>query len=220
MLFAAIGVAGLTLLGGPLGALFAGAGALGVVVIALLEFTVRHSVGIPMQRAIQAARAIAGGDLSCQIGTTRSDDVGQLLRAMRQMNLNLVAMIGDVRGNVDTMSAATRDIAADNTDLSARTERPATGVEETASSMEQLARAVRQNAGNAKVTSGLVLQATVVATRGGEAVARVGETMGAISKAGKRIEDIIGLIDGIAFDARQRQGTHRRADARYAKRPG
>ncbi len=199
MLFAAIGVAGLALLGGLLGALFAGAGALGVLVIVLLEFTVRHSVGIPMQRAIQAARAIAGGDLSARISTTRSDDVGQMLRAMQQMNMNLVAMIGDVRGNVDTMSAATRDIAAGNLDLSARTERQASNLEETASSMEQLALAVRQNAGNAQVASQLVGQATLVAMRGGDAVALVGATMGAISKAGKRIEDIIGLIDGIAF---------------------
>ncbi|SFV11024.1 methyl-accepting chemotaxis protein [Pseudoduganella namucuonensis] len=199
MLFAAIGVAGLALLDGPLGALFACAGALGVLVIALLEFTVRHSVGIPMQKAIEAARAIAGGDLSREIATDRRDDVGQMLRAMQQMNMNLVAMLGDVRGNVDTMAAATRDIAAGNVDLSGRTEGQASNLEETASSMEQLALAVRQNAGNAQVASQLVGQATAVAVRGGEAVARVGATMGEISKAGKRIEDIVGLIDGIAF---------------------
>ncbi|MGZ8338052.1 MAG: methyl-accepting chemotaxis protein [Telluria sp.] len=199
MLFAAIGLAGLTLLDRPLGFLFAGAGALGVLVIALLEFTVRHSVGIPMQRAIEAARAIAGGDLSSKIATNRSDDVGQMLRAMQQMNMNLAAMIGDVRANVDTMSSATRDIASGNIDLSARTERQASNVEETASRMQQLALAVRQNAGNAQLASRVVGQATAVATRGGAAVERVGATMREISAAGKRIEDIVGLIDGIAF---------------------
>jgi len=199
LLFAAVCVAGLTQLDGRLGAFFGGAGALGVVLIVLLEFTVRHGVGIPMQKAIEAARAIAGGDLSCQIATNRSDDVGQMLRAMQQMNMNLVAMMSDVRGSVDTMAAATREIADGNMDLAARTERQATNLEETASSMEQLALAVRQNADNAQVASQLVGQASAVAARGGEVVARVGATMLEISKAGKRIEDIIGLIDGIAF---------------------
>ncbi|KQV81017.1 chemotaxis protein [Massilia sp. Root351] len=199
MLFAAVGVAGLTQLCGRLGAFFTAAGALGVAAIALLEFTVRHGVGIPMQRAVEAARAIAGGDLSGTIATGRRDDVGQMLRAMQQMNVNLVAMMGDVRGNVDTMAAATREIADGNADLAMRTERQAAGLEDTASSMEQLALAVRQNAGNARVASQLVGQATAVAARGGEAVARVGATMAEISRAGKRIEDIISLIDGIAF---------------------
>jgi aerotaxis receptor len=199
LLFGVVAVAGFTQLDGPLGQLFGATGLLGVVAIALLEFTVRHSVGIPMQNAIRTARAIAGGDLSCRIDTTRRDDVGQLLRAMQQMNMNLGAVIGDVRGNVDSVAAATRDIAAGNQDLAARTERQASNLEETASSMEQLALAVRQNAGNAQVASQLVSRATEVARSGGAAVARVGVTMGEITKAGKSIEDIIGLIDGIAF---------------------
>jgi aerotaxis receptor len=199
MLFAAMGYAGLTLLDGRAGVAFAAAGALGVLAVVILEFLTHHSIGVPLREAIQAARAIAGGDLSSKISTTRHDDVGQLLRAMQQMNMNLVAMIGDVRANVDTMAAATRDIAAGNIDLSVRTETQASNLEETASSMQQLALAVRQNAGNARVASQLVGRTSEVATRGGEAVARVGATMGNISTAGKRIEDIIGLIDSIAF---------------------
>jgi aerotaxis receptor len=199
MLFAGMGYAGLTLLDGRAGVAFAAAGVLGVLAVVMLEFLTHHSIGVPLREAIQTARAIAGGDLSSKVSTTRHDDVGQLLRAMQQMNMNLVAMIGDVRTNVDTMAAATRDIAAGNMDLSTRTETQASNLEETASSMEQLALAVRQNAGNAKVASQLVGRASEVATRGGEAVGRVGVTMGDISKAGKRIEDIIGLIDSIAF---------------------
>ena len=199
ILFAGIGVAGLALLDGWLGTMFASAGALGVLAIALLEFTVRHSVGIPMQEAIQSARAIAGGDLSRKLTATRHDDVGQMLRAMQQMNMNLQAVIGDVRRNVGTMALATREIADENMNLSLRTQAQAASLEETASSMEQLARAVRQNAGNARDACELVERTTEVAAKGGLAVARVGATMHEISKAGKRIEDIIGLIDGIAF---------------------
>jgi len=199
LLFAAIGVAGLTLVDGTLGRWFGAAGALGVCAIAALEFAVRHSVGIPMQEAIATARAIAGGDLSCKIHTRRRDDVGQLLRAMQQMSVNLTAMIGDVRTSVDSMTAATGDIASGNSDLSARTEAQAANLEETAASLAQLALAVRQNADHTQHASQLVAGAVEVAGRGGEAVSRVGATMAAITQAGKRIEDITGLIDGIAF---------------------
>ncbi|MBV8665423.1 MAG: PAS domain-containing protein [Burkholderiaceae bacterium] len=198
-LFIGLGVTGLTMVDGPLGTVFAGGGALGVLAIVLLEYTVRQSVGIPMQDALISARAIAGGDLSQKFDVARRDDVGQLLRAMQQMSVNLMAMIGGVRGTVDVMAAATREIATGNMDLSARTEGQAANLEETAASMEQLALAVRQNAGNAQTATQLVGRATEVALQGGKAVARVGITMSEISKAGKRIEDIISLIDGIAF---------------------
>jgi len=199
MLFAAIGVSALLFLDGTPGRWFGAAGALGVCAIAALEFAVRHSVGIPMQEAIATARAIAGGDLSRKIATSRRDDVGQLLRAMQQMNVNLTAMIGDVRASVDSMTAATGDIASGNSDLAVRTEAQAANLEETAANMAQLALAVRQNADHTQRASQLVAGTVDVAGKGGEAVSRVGVTMADITQAGKRIEDIIGLIDGIAF---------------------
>ena len=125
--------------------------------------------------------------------------MGMLLRALQQMNVNLFAIIGDVRANVDSMSISTKEIAAGNLDLSARTESQASSLEETATSMEELSSTVKQNAGNAQQASKLVASASGVAAKGGDALARVGATMGEINGSAKKIVDIIGLIDGIAF---------------------
>ncbi len=153
----------------------------------------------PLQLATRVSRAIAGGDLSQRFTVERGDDTGQLLRALQQMNANLVAVVGDVRANVEAIHIGSREIAQGNMDLSARTEAQASSLEETAASMEQFASTVRQNAENAEQGNRLAHAASEVARRGGDAVTHVGSTMGEISGSARKISEIIGLIDGIAF---------------------
>lgn len=152
-----------------------------------------------LRQANDVVCALAGGDLSVSCESGRSDEMGQLLRALRQLNINLQAVIGDVRSNVELIEVATKEIAAGNMDLSGRTEAQASSLEETASSMEQFAITVKQNADSALQADRLVVSASNVASQGGDAVAKVGATMGEISDSAKRIVDIISLIDGIAF---------------------
>ena len=198
-LFIAMAAIGYTQLSGNTALMFAGAGAFGVLSALMLGFSLHSSIVIPLRIATKATRALSGGDLTGTIETTRSDDMGQLLRALQQLNVNLVAVIGDVRANVDSMSAATRDIAAGNLNLSSRTESQASSLEETASSMEEFSSTVKQNAENAQQASKLVVSTTEIATRGSDSVARVGTTMSDISDSANKIVDIISLIDGIAF---------------------
>ena len=153
----------------------------------------------PLKLATSVSRAIAGGDLSVRFDVGRNDDAGQLLRALQQMNANLVAVVGDVRANVETIHIGSHEIAQGNMDLSARTESQASSLEETAASMEQLASTVKQNAENAGQGNQLANVASDVARRGGDVVAQVGRTMDRISGAAQQIVDIIALIDGIAF---------------------
>lgn len=166
----------------------------------LLAWLALHSAIVsPLRLATRVARAIAGGDLSTQFKVERSDDTGRLLRALQQMNANLVAVVGDVRANVQSIHVGTREIAQGNMDLSARTEAQASSLEQTAASMEEFASTVQQNADNARQGNELAHNASEVARRGGDAVLHVGATMGAISDSAKKIVEIIGLIDGIAF---------------------
>ncbi len=170
--------------------------------LAMLAFAwaaLHAAIVAPLQLATRVARSIAGGDLSTKFTVDRSDDTGQLLRALQQMNANLVAVVGDVRVNVQSIHIGSREIAQGNMDLSARTESQASSLEETAASMEQFSSTVRQNADNAGQGNQLAHTASEVARRGTEAVAHVGATMGEISGSAKKIVEIIGLIDGIAF---------------------
>ncbi len=153
----------------------------------------------PLQAATRLARAIAGGDLSTRLSSASHDDMGQLLRALQQMNANLVAVVGDVRANVDAIHLGSSEIAKGNMDLSARTESQASSLEETAASMEEFASTVRQNADNAHQGNQLAQSAAGVAARGGDVVAEVGGTMDEISSSARKIVEIISLIDGIAF---------------------
>jgi aerotaxis receptor len=153
----------------------------------------------PISKALAATYAITGGDLSDTIESDRSDEIGKLLRALRQMNVNLTAIIGDVRSNVETINGATREIANGNIDLSRRTETQAANLEETASSMHELAGTVRQNADSALQANQLAVSASQIAVKGGDVVAKTGTTMSEISASSKKIVDIISLIDSIAF---------------------
>ena len=171
----------------------------GLLANVFLWYTLRVSVLQPLARAVLGARAIAGGDLSGRFDTTSTDEVGQLLRALQQMNSNLIATIGDVRSNVETMAVATRQIAAGNLDLSGRTEAQAASLEQTASSVEQFSATVRQNADNSEQANSLAVNASAVAQQGGAIVADVIATMDDINVASRKIVDIIALIEGIAF---------------------
>jgi aerotaxis receptor len=170
-----------------------------VLLALVLAKALRATVTLPLRAATAAARALAGGDLTGAVDCTWGDDMGQLLRSLQQINVNMQAAIGDVRANVDAMGAATHGIAEGNLDLSARTEAQASSLEQTASSMEEFASAVRQNADNARLASELVASTAQIAIRGGQSVAEVRATMGEISSSANKIVDIIALINGIAF---------------------
>jgi methyl-accepting chemotaxis protein len=180
------------------------AGAIGAVVVGLLlaagmgHWLVR-AITVPLQRAVQIAEAVAAGDLTQHIVVESRDEMGQLTGALKRMNDSLVTIVGGVREGTETIALASAEIAGGNADLSRRTEGQAAALEETASSMEQLTSTVQQNADNARSANGLALAASAVATRGGQTVLQVVEKMGAISHASGRIADIIGVIDGIAF---------------------
>ncbi|SNS97103.1 methyl-accepting chemotaxis sensory transducer with Pas/Pac sensor [Noviherbaspirillum humi] len=174
--------------------------ALGGITLQGWQWLALHrGVAAPVAQATRVARAIAAGDLSREFSQAGHDDMGQLMRALQQMNVNLVAIIQDVRTNVASMQAGTRAIAAGNADLAHRTTAQAASLEETAASMEQFASTVKQNSDAAAQGNALARQASETAARGGAAVSRVGATMNDISASARKIVDIIGLIDGIAF---------------------
>ncbi len=148
--------------------------------------------------AVEAAGAIAAGELSNPIHTGNGDQ-SSLLFAMEAMRKSLVKIVGEVRSGTDTIATASNQIAAGNLDLSSRTEEQASSLEETASSMEELTSTVKQNADNARQANQLAVSASEVALKGGSVVAEVVDTMASINASSKKIVDIIGVIDGIAF---------------------
>jgi methyl-accepting chemotaxis protein len=166
--------------------------------IAAAVFLVR-GIGTPLQEAVAIARRVAHGDLSADIRTDSRNEFGQLLMALRDMNLGLVRIVGEVRAGTDTIAEASTQISAGNADLSSRTEQQAGTLEETAASVEELSSTVRQNADNARQANLLAVSASEVAVKGGNVVAEVVRTMGAINGSARKIVDIIAVIDGIAF---------------------
>jgi methyl-accepting chemotaxis protein len=176
--------------------------ALGVVVLALaaaMGWWITRSITHPLKQALDVASAVAAGDLTTKVAATTTCEVGQLLGALKTMNDNLVATVGTVRSGTDAIATASGQVSAGNQDLSARTEQQASSLEETASSMEELTGTVRQNADNARQANTLAEAASGVATRGGEVIAEVVDTMTQIHTASGKITDIIAVIDGIAF---------------------
>jgi methyl-accepting chemotaxis protein len=158
-----------------------------------------RSITHPLQDAVSIARRVAAGDLSHRAQVSGQDEVGQLLKALDEMTGGLTMIVGKVRGGVDAVDVASREIADANRDLSSRTESQASFLEETASSMEELTAAVARNAEHARQASELVVSASNVAVRGGQVVANVVQRMSAIKTSSGKIKDIIGVIDGIAF---------------------
>jgi len=165
----------------------------------LTAWYITRGIVRPINHAVRVARTVAGGDLSSVIEVRSKDEIGQLSQALREMNASLVSIVGEVRGGTDTIATASAEIAAGNQDLSGRTEQQAGSLEETASSMEQLTGTVKQNADNARLANQLALSASAVAGKGGAVVAQVVDTMASINGSSRKIVDIIGVIDGIAF---------------------
>lgn len=144
-------------------------------------------------------RTSASLDLTLRAPSTNADEIGRTARAFNQLMARIAEVMTTVRDSAETVSTASKQIAAGNIDLSSRTEEQAASLQETAASMEQLTGTVRQNADNARQANALAQASTGVATRGGGVVAEVVATMGEINESSAKIADIIGVIDGIAF---------------------
>ena len=160
---------------------------------------VSRSIVRPLDRAVEVARTVAAGDLRARIEVTSNEETGQLLQALKDMNASLKQIVTKVRSGAETISVASDEIAQGNLDLSSRTEQQASALEETASSMEELTSTVKQNTDNARQANQLAISACDIASRGGDVVERAVTTMASISASSKQIVDIIGVIDGIAF---------------------
>ena len=169
-----------------------------VVVFAGTAWLVR-SIREPLEQANEAADRIARGDLSSVIATRRTDEFGQLLHSLGAMTQSLAGVVSNVRQGSEGVATASSEIAQGNHDLSARTEQQASALEETAASMEELSTTVKQNADSSRQANQLALSASSVAVKGGEVVGQVVETMKGINESSRKISDIIGVIDGIAF---------------------
>jgi len=158
-----------------------------------------RGIDASLAEALRLARSVAAGDLTQTVRIERDDEIGQLLTALQAMNASLAGIVGDVRHSTDTIATASNQIAAGNQDLSARTEQQASSLQETAASMEELTSNVKHNADNARQANALAEAASGVAGRGGAVIREVVGTMGEISESSRRIGEIIGVIDGIAF---------------------
>jgi len=160
---------------------------------------ITRSVTLPLAGAARAVRAMAGGDLSTTVTAEGKDEVADVLRGLSEMQQSLRRMIGEVRHSTDSITTASAEIATGNQDLSARTEQTASNLQQTASSMEQLTGTVKQTADSARTANQLASSAQASAAKGGDVVAQVVTTMQDINASSKKIADIIGVIDGIAF---------------------
>ena len=169
----------------------------------LLSIVIAYRIGRgitgPIQDAVKVAQTVAAGDLSSEIRVRGNDETGLLLQALKQMNQNLLDIVAKVRAGTDSIATASAQIASGNLDLSARTEEQASALEQTAASMEELTATVRQNAEHARLARQLAASASSVATEGGAVVAQVVDTMSSIHASSRKVVDIIGVIDGIAF---------------------
>ncbi len=158
-----------------------------------------RSITGPLAEAVNVAKAIANFDLTKTITPRSQDETGQLLAALQSMQAALLRLIGEVRSSTDSISTASTEIAMGNMDLSSRTEQTASNLQQAAASMTQLTGTVRQTAESATTANQLANSAAEVAQRGGSVVSQVVSTMDEISTSSRRISDIIGVIDGIAF---------------------
>ncbi len=165
----------------------------------LLTFLTVRSITRPLDRAVKMAKAIAGGDLTVDVNDGRKDELGQLLRALSIMVDHLRGVVGEVRIGVASVSSASTQIATGNEDLSARTEEAAASLEETAASIEELTATVAQSADTAHQANQLASTAVQAAESGGDIVAQVVASMAEITNSSRKISEIIGVIDGIAF---------------------
>ncbi|MGJ7507303.1 methyl-accepting chemotaxis protein [Variovorax sp. GT1P44] len=180
-------------------ALMIGLGAFALLMGAAIAWLTTRSITRPIAEAVKVAETVAAGDISSRIEVHSKDETGQLMHALKEMNDSLVKIVGEVRTGTDTIATASSQIATGNQDLSSRTEEQASSLEQTAASMEELTSTVKQNADNARQANQLAVSASEVAVKGGSVVSQVVDTMGSINASSRKIVDIIGVIDGIAF---------------------
>jgi len=177
---------------------------IGVVVFALvlvvaIRVVLRGLIVQPLEQAVSCFERISRGDLTQQIDSSSSNEIGRLFKSVKLMQESLSGMINSVHASVGSIDTGAREIAMGNTDLSQRTEQQAASLQQTASSMEQLTGTVKQNADNARQASQLAVNASDIATRGGEVVSQVVSTMQDIATSSNKVVDIISVIEGIAF---------------------
>jgi len=175
----------------------------GVIIAVLLGALMawRLTVGItgPLREAVKVAESVAEGDLTAQSKAHSDDEAGMLLAALGRMQENLVKIVRQIRLGTESITTASTEIASGNLDLSSRTEEQASSLAQTASSMEELTATVRQNADNSQQAKQLAVSASDVVKKGGAVMSEVVNTMGEINTSSQKIVDIIGVIDGIAF---------------------
>jgi len=171
----------------------------GVLAALVFGWLIMQSITRPIHQAVQAARRVADGDLSVDIRSDSDDEMGQLLRALASMTAQLRTLVSHVAGGAERVSDTCGQIAQGNLDLSARTEEQAATLEETAGSMEELTSTVTQTAEAARQASQMASGASEVARKGGQAMGQVVRTMTGISDSSRKIGDIIGVVEGIAF---------------------
>ncbi|KQP49684.1 methyl-accepting chemotaxis protein [Pseudorhodoferax sp. Leaf274] len=165
----------------------------------LLCWLIARAITTPLASALSLADAIGKGDLTQRLDIHSRDELAQLLRGLAQMRENLARIVVEMRSSSDCVASASQQIASGNADLSIRTEQTASSLQQTAASVEQLTGSVRQSADAARTANQLASTAAQVAARGGEVVTQVVATMQEIDSSSRRIGDIIGTIDGIAF---------------------
>jgi methyl-accepting chemotaxis protein-1 (serine sensor receptor) len=172
---------------------------LALLVVVGIRFALRGLIVQPLNDATACFERIAAGDLSTPVEVFSNNEIGRLFAGIKRMQESLATMVRAVRTGTESIDTGAREIAMGNTDLSQRTEQQAASLQETASSMEQLTGTVRQNTENARQASQLAVNASDIATRGGDVVSQVVTTMQEIATSSNKVVDIIGVIEGIAF---------------------
>ena len=184
---------------GALRAFAIGAIASGLLFALLFGVALVRGIGASLGQAVQAAQRVAGGDLARPIEVHGRDEAAQVLQALAAMREQLATVVHGIRGGSESVANAAVQIAAGNQDLAQRTTEQASALEQQAAALEQLGATMEHSAANAREAQQIVLRASDAATQGGETMARVVRTMGEIHTQSARMADIIGLIDGIAF---------------------
>jgi len=172
---------------------------IGLIAALTMRMWLVRAIVRPVDAAVAHFERIASGDLGAHIAADSTNEMGRLMRALAKMQASLIATVRDVRGGVDTIHTGVAEIAAGNSDLSQRTEQQAASLEETVASIEQLAGTLSQTADNAKLASSLAADASALATEGGELTGEVSSAMNGIVGDSRRIGEIVGMIEGIAF---------------------
>lgn len=172
---------------------------LGAATAFAASYRLHRIIAMPIQEALKASRKMAGGDLTSMTAVTGTDELGELLASLRQTNINLHSIIGDMRSNIHEISVATKEIAHGNMDLSGRTEAQASSLQQTAASMQQMNSTVQESVSNIRSANELATQAAYAARQGGDIAKQMVITIDQVSTTSVKIKDIIGIIDGIAF---------------------